>query len=345
MGLEKPGPLPPRPSTRSATANRPVSTMDDEATPIDTRYLSASGTSYEDAVFIGQRFDADRGFRPRESESWILCNEPADGGVKTSLHIPSSTWYEAVWRSPSGQVFLADPVNRAVYRCERLSDAEGGMWNDHRFPAAIHGVWGLSDDAVFAWGGHGERFPMFRWNGDAWTDMPDPGFEVFALHGTSPTCLWAVGDAGQVAFWDGGRWYPFSTPTRENLNAVFVCERDRAFATGVHGSLLEGGTRGWTKIADGPAPHSLFAVAWWGDALWVGARQGGLLRRVGRTSTLEVVKPNIWATALEAGTNLLITAPRVIASTADGATFLGAGTGVLDRHTDGRPLRWFRSET
>jgi hypothetical protein len=318
----------------------------DDAPPIDTCYLSASGASYEDAVFIGQRFDGDRGFRPRESESWILCNEPGDGGVKTSLHIPSSTWYEAVWRSPSGQVFLADAVNRAVYRCARLSDDEGGLWRDDRFPAAIHGVWGLSDDAVFAWGGNREGFPMFRWNGDAWAAMPAPGFEVFALHGTAPSCLWAVGDAGQVAFWDGGRWYPFPTPTRENLNAVFVCERDRVFATGVQGSLLEGATHGWTKVCDGPVPGlPLFAVAWWGDALWVGARQWGLLRRVGRSANLEVVKPNLWATALEARTNLLITAPRVIVSTADGEAFWGAGTGVLDDHTDGRPLHYFRAET
>lgn len=314
-----------------------------EERPIETCYLSASGVSYEDSVFIGQRYDAERGFKPREAESWLLCNEPAAAGVKTSLHIPSSTWYEAVWRSPSGQVFLADAVNRAVYRCEALS-AEGAAWRDDRFPAAIHGVWGIDDRAVFAWGGNREGFPMFRWDGARWTDMPAPGFEVFALHGPSSHCLWAVGDAGQVAFWDGGRWYPFPTPTRENLTSVFARDRDRVYATGAQGSLLEGATHGWTKVCDGPVPGlPLYAVAWWGDALWVGARQWGLLRRVGRTDVLEAVKPKVWATALDAREGLLITTPRVIISTADGERFLGAGDGVLDDHTAGRPLHFYRA--
>jgi hypothetical protein len=66
---------------------------------------------------------------------------------------------------------------------------------------------------------------------------------------------------------------------------------------------------------------------------------------VGRTATLEAVKPKLWATALDARTSLLITSPRVIASTADGETFLGAGTGVLDDHTGGRPLHYFRPES
>lgn len=319
--------------------------MNDDERPIETCYLSASGASYEDAVFIGQRYDAERGFKPREGESWLLRNEAAEGGVRTSLHIPSSTWYEAVWRSPSGQVFLADAVNRAIYRCARLTATDGGTWSDDRLPAAIHGVWGLDDRTVFAWGGNREGFPMFRWNGVAWSEMTAPGFEVFALHGVAESCLWAVGDAGQCAFWDGGRWFSYPTPTREVLNAVFVRDRDHVYATGAQGSLLEGATHGWLKICDGPVPGlPLHAVAWWGDALWVGARQWGLLRRVGRSNALEVVKPKLWATSLDAREQLLITTPRAVVSTSDGEGYLGAGVGALDDFTEGRPLHFFASD-
>lgn len=311
--------------------------------PIETCYLSASGRSQEDCVFIGQRYDADRGFKPREAESWLMLHTRVEAGVQTSAHIPSSTWYTAVWRAPSGQVFLADAVNRAVYRCPALTGPEGGVWSDERLPAAIHGLWGIDDNDVYAWGGNREGFPMFHWDGDAWRDMAAPGFEVFALHGTAPNCLWAVGDAGQVAFWDGGRWYPYPTPTREVLNAVFVRDRDHVYATGAQGSLLEGATHGWTKICDGPVPGMpLFAVAWWGDALWVGARQWGLLRRVGRSAELEAVKPNVWVTHLEAREALLITEPQRVVSTEDGKTFSASGSGKLDEFTAGRRLHYFR---
>lgn len=306
-------------------------------------YLSASGESERDCAYIAQRYDADRGFRPRESESWVMLHRPTEQGVATSGNIPSSNWYTGLWRAPSGVVFVSDAARRAVYRGEDLAHPLGGVWSDAQLPAAMHGVWGLDERNVYAWGGNREGFPLFRWDGSGWRDMPSPGFEVYALHGTSPSCLWAVGDAGQAAFFDGGRWYPYPTPTSEVLNSVFVRDRDRVYATGAHGSLLEGATHGWTKIADGPGPDQpLFAVAWWGDALWVAARQWGLLRRVGTSDVLEPVQPELWAMSLEAREGLLITATHCIAGTRDGETFTTAGDGILDDLTAGRPLHFYR---
>ena len=45
---------------------------------ITTRYYSASGTSYEDCAFLGQRFEEESGCRPEEGECWVCSVQPGD---------------------------------------------------------------------------------------------------------------------------------------------------------------------------------------------------------------------------------------------------------------------------
>lgn len=311
-----------------------------DARTLETYYLRASGSALDDCCFLGQRYDSEWGYKARDSESWVMRNVPArDGATTTSIHLPTDTHLTDVWMSPTGAVYVSDSTRGAVYRCPRLWPGEPEAWSQDLLPAAIQGLWGFSDEYVYAWGGAGDRHPMFHWDGARWNDMPAPGFEVYALHGLTPELFWAVGVEGQVAVCERGAWRAFPTPTGETLVSVFAVSPDEVYACGNQGSLLEGSHAGFGRIAEGPVPGlPLFAVAWWNDALWVGARQFGLLRRVERTSALEVVKPNVWALAFDARVSLVITTPQFIAGTSDGATFRAAAKGALETQLENVPL-------
>lgn len=91
--------------------------------------------------------------------------------------------------------------------------------------------------------GHGGT--ILHWNGVAWSAMPTPTQKtIFALHGTSPTDLWAVGgdpytqsptNRCLVMHYDGRTWTEYPPPTfagyTYTMNAVWANRPDDVWAT------------------------------------------------------------------------------------------------------------------
>jgi hypothetical protein len=207
----------------------------------------------------------------------------------------------------------------------------------------VGGVWGLSEDCVFCWGSTTQDERVLRYDGKTWQLLPLPGFRVHAMHGIAPDFVYAVGQWGSVARWDGHAWIRSPTPTEETLTSVFVVKPEEIYAVGFEGTILEGSVHGWGKIGEGPrmptgGGEPLLAVAKWKDALWVGAGYQGLFRRVGTTSQFECVKPNIHAVCFDARGQLLMATSRYLVETRDGQAFTGTGDTFVENVRQGRPL-------
>lgn len=306
-------------------------------------YSYASGTSYADCAFIGRRWRDKYGTNFSDSDFSILVNRP-EPGVESMTHIRVAhwtNWLTGLWRSlVTGRVYVADASLQAIHVFDAIM-SDGQSPHTHSMRFAPEGVFGLDDAHVYTWGttknAAGQlEYPVAMFDGRDWKELPNPGFPISRMHGIAPDFLYAAGWGGGMARWDGRAWSVFPMPTGEVLSDVFVAGPDEMYATGLNGSLLEGTANGWTVIArtvDDRLPYT--SVVKWNDQLWVGGGPQGLLRRIGNTNQLELVKPNIRAVCLEARAgSLLITADNMIAGTMDGQSFRAAAIDMLHKLTN-----------
>lgn len=306
-------------------------------------YSSASGLSYADCVYIGRRWRDAYGTNLTDSDFWILVNRP-EPGVESQTYTRWGPWKNiltGLWRAlPSGIVYVADASQRSIHVYDDVMDQSR---EPRRYPLrfAPEGIWGLDDQHVFTFGTAKDpsgnlEYPVARFDGRAWHELPNPGFPISKMHGIAPDFVYAAGWRGGMARWDGRGWSVFPMPTGEVFSDVFVAGPDEMYATGHNGSLLEGSASGWgviTRTIDDRLPFT--CVAKWNDQLWVGGGAQGLFRRIGATDQLELVKEGIRAASFDIrGNTLLITADIAIAGTTDGQSFRGAGINMLSSLTN-----------
>lgn len=310
-------------------------------------YAFASGASYADCAFIGRRWREKYGPNLSDSDFSILVNTP-DPTAESTTHIRVGHWkamLTGLWRSiASGRVYVSDASLPGIHVFpDILSAAREHQSYDLRF--APEGVYGLDDDHVLTWGTTKDasgrlEYPVARFDGRTWQEIPNPGFPISRMHGIAPDLIYAAGWQGGMARWDGRGWTVFPMPTGEVLSDVFVAGPDEIYATGHNGSLLEGSASGWaviTRTIDDRLPYT--CVAKWNDQLWVGGGAQGLFRRIGQTDQLELVKPNIRAASFDIrGGSLLITADNLIGGTMDGVNFRGAAINALCNLTNTRDI-------
>lgn len=87
---------------------------------------------------------------------------------------------------------------------------DGTQWTDVSFPfpvsAALHAIWGDADGGLIAVGTAGEA--LHREDG-VWRRDPTMPFDRFrAIHGAGPSDVFALGEQGTIAHYDGTRWAP-----------------------------------------------------------------------------------------------------------------------------------------
>jgi len=309
---------------------------------ITTRNYSVSGTGANDCVYLAQRYDDERGFKPEDGECWVVTHNPGKNPPITfRSYFGTTGWFTGVWRSPAGVIYVSGSSSGSVHiNPDILAKDSAKKWKDHDLGQALDGVWGLDDKFVLTWAGswEGENY-LFSFDGKKWQKMPVPEFGIRAIHGLDRDLVFAVGENGGVARWDGGKWKQFPTPTDELLLSVFVAGPDEFYAAGSEGTLLEGSSQGWGKIASIPAPKGpLLAVAKWNNEVWVGGGGKGLFKREGKKNKLTLIKPNAKVNSFSVGEKLLIGCEDFIAQTADGENFVAAGAGFLQKARDGIEL-------
>ncbi len=306
----------------------------------DSRYYAVSGSAVDDCCFLGVRYPEDEDFRVEEGESWLLAaRAAADDEVEVWLVQGTTRALNGVWRSPSGKVFIVDDTGN-VFSFHRVEPNVSPRREQHELPTSLTGIWGLDDSFVLAWGyGPREDSPVFRWDGTRWDSIGTPRMNVQSIHGCSPAEVWAVGREGRTARWDGHVWTSHPSPVQESLVSVWVTSPDERWAVGNGGSLLEGRQQGWIRAAQSEDGWPLQAVARFQGETWIAAGAAGLLRRVGHSQRLEVVRKSFWPYALDARGQLLMAARDCVVSTSDGVEFESAGEDTLTELREGRALR------
>lgn len=307
-------------------------------TDLHCQYAFASGRSHTDCVFIGRRWRDEYGTNLSDSDFWVLVNMPNPEPGVPSRTFTRWRWRNiitGIWRSlATGTVYVSDASLPAVHVYRDVMDQARDR-EHHRLRFAPEGVWGLDDANVFAWGtgknAAGQlEYPVAKFDGQQWQDLPNPGFPISKLHGLAPDFLYAAGRGGGMARWDGRAWTIVPVPTDEVFSDVFVAGPDEIYATGHRGSLLQGSSTSWrliTRTVDERLPYA--CVAKWHDDLYVGGGPLGLFRRVGTTDQLELYKPKVKATSFDARESLIATTDHAITGTVDGQSFRGSAINAL----------------
>ncbi len=80
-----------------------------------------------------------------------------------------------------------------------------------------------------------------------------------AVHGSSATDVWAVGEVGTITHFDGTRWSVSPTGVGVHLNAVFALAPDDAWAVGDKGTVLRWNGQHWSPL-DAPTSEDVLDV-------------------------------------------------------------------------------------
>lgn len=225
-----------------------------------------SGDMLEFAAFVVARVDRRYGRASDTTDSVLL----ATNGREARVVWQRSGSFGPVWCSPAGVVF-ASCVDEVAVSDQSVN---GGRLVRTKLATHVHGVWGLDEGNVFAWG----RSPagastMHRWDGRGWSSIGSPGL-VYAMHGRRADAVVAGGAAGLIARWDGARWQSFERPCTLPISAVHVVDDEVAFATAHDGHLLEGSDYGWR--VRGRFDHDVHGVGALGGEVLVGMGSKGL---------------------------------------------------------------------
>ncbi|MBX3130287.1 MAG: hypothetical protein KF718_26450 [Polyangiaceae bacterium] len=279
-------------------------------------FSGVSGTSMEDCVALAGRFEGELGYRPPNLETWVVRMSP--GRIET-MFWGQRKWLSGIWRGPSGRIYVSD-MDKVLHHREPDPDASStAAWTKHEAAGNMMGIRGIDDDYVMSWGLAEQSTPcVMLWEGSAWRRVGAPEFMIWDVHGSRRDLIFAVGDGGRIARWDGTRWTEMSTPATGTLNAVFCVDDDEVYACGRDRELLKGSSYGWTKVLD--AEVGLHGVAKWRGEVWVGAAMPIGLCKLEDDGLVQVGP--VLATNFDVRGTLLFTTSEHIAESPDGVGFM-----------------------
>lgn len=208
-----------------------------------------------------------------------------DGKTLATLPTPGAHAFWWIHGLAAGDVWLAGERGE-VHRFDgsTLTPVDVGAPPD----ATLFGVWGPSDEDLWAVGGGlpGQSGGIIRRRANgAWTAIGAPagvdaGVAYYKVWGAATADAWIVGDAGTVLHWDGATLSRFPAPAAEACFTVHGCAADDVYAVGggAQGVALHFDGSAWSAIALDPIER-LNGVACAGGIAYVGGF-GGTLGRI-----------------------------------------------------------------
>lgn len=304
-----------------------------------TSYYAASGPSFVDCHFLAQRYDEEQGFRLFESECWVMRNLPDDDDEAITQELFSTTgWLTGLWRAATGEVFVSDSDGVVHFLAEHADDdEEEDAWIELFVDCTLFGIYGVDARDVWTWGDAEDDLPaLYHWDGEAWDEIPGPGFGIVSLHAEGGR-LWAAGRGGAVAFRDDDGWQRVPTDVKHDLSCVFAAGPDEVYAVGQEGAFLTGGRAGLRLAARGPVEGvALEAVAKHDGVVWAGGHHQGLLRW--EEGELRLEKPGLRVADFDVRGALVVTEEGSIIGRDDEGAWWGAGDDALTEARGDAPL-------
>ncbi len=261
----------------------------------------------------------------------------ADRSIHLDLGLQG--YITGVWFSPTGATYVVT-FDGTLYTRGPAEEAAYGGWRrvDFGREVELHGIWGIDDNDVYVWGRDAWRPLMWHLSRGAITAMPAPPGRTTIVRGLGPELLYAAGDGGFVARWDGSTWARIRLPLSRPVTGLYVGNIDDVWLTTDNGKLFEGTSHGWALRLQLDAP--LYDVGRWRGAVWVAAGRRGLFRLVDRRDELAPVAPDIGAIALDTRGDLLALSEDCLASSSDGSEFTVTCRDVLLQEREAEAPLW-----
>lgn len=152
----------------------------------------------------------------------------------------------------------------------------------------VGAMWGSSSSDVF-----GVGLTIRRFNGTAWTEMTSPTSQrLRGVWGSSPTNVFAAGQAGTIARYNGTAWTTMSSPTTANLVGISGASANLIFAVAEDGSIIrfDGTTR---EVVVPPSGNFLRGVWMASPTLGYATGTGGVLKFNGTTWSNDASYTNV----------------------------------------------------
>jgi hypothetical protein len=210
------------------------------------------------------------------SDVWTVGADTRDGRGALVLHYDGSTWTRQdtsanadlwwVHVFSSSSIFMGGSKGTILHY-------DGSAFTKMTTPvmSTVYGVWGASEDDVWAVGGEPDAEPGFLWHYDGikWSDATDmlpaelQGQSLFKAWGRAKDDAWVVGVDGVAAHWDGSAFASAATGTTEKLFTVHGSSDGKtlvAVGGDANGVIVERVGTKWHKLVPNPAPTQLFGV-------------------------------------------------------------------------------------
>lgn len=145
----------------------------------------------------------------------------------------------------------------------QVCSVDGWCW-ENPLPQgnALHGVFTLSSDAVWA---VGAKCTILFFDGITWNKQNCPGTAantvLRAVWASGRDDAWAVGDGGIFLHYTNGAWKQVTVTTSANINGVSGRSGGVVFAVGDSGTIFQlSGAEQWTQRAGGMTTANLYGV-------------------------------------------------------------------------------------
>lgn len=190
--------------------------------------------------------------------------------VMTDLH--------AVWGSSSANVWISgassNPMENHLVHFVGAAESALVLTSGTGTLPAFTTIWGMSPDSFWVGGGSiaanvlpaGPQIAVRNLSGS-----------VVQLWGSRENDIWAVGNGGNIAHYNGVNWQPSSQGATDNLKSVFGYSDRDVWAVGENGTVLRWNGTDWARQTSLTRNH-LRAV--WGPSetdTWAGGELGTLL--------------------------------------------------------------------
>ncbi|MBE9569069.1 MAG: hypothetical protein IMF11_00445, partial [Proteobacteria bacterium] len=187
--------------------------------------------------------------------------------VKWKIIYSTETWCTSMDQSEGGTLFVVSMEGE-------LHIFQNQQWDilNLKCPDGLNAVWAANDVEAFAVGLNGEMIRVTGRTMDTFIDTE--GRRMNAVHGSSPSNVWAVGDNGVVYFFDGSSWAKIKIPTNLNLISVLCRSEDEVYVGGAKGTLAIWNSVEWRFI---PSPEmNITSMAIYQEKLYAAAGLKGV---------------------------------------------------------------------
>lgn len=103
--------------------------------------------------------------------------------------------------------------------------------------------------------------------GWCWENPLPSGNALYAVNGSGPSDVWAVGDNGTILHYDGRTWRAVPSGVSERLTGVWAASPGEAWVSGTNGALLRWDGKAWGPAGQPAAITYAHAVTGWVDSV------------------------------------------------------------------------------